>query len=236
MDVFLDFDEKTIKENINFFKEELKLDFIINLKKYSDKKILEYKKEKIVDKIILKKYNENFFVYEGVYFDKNNYDKSKSFGENFLKALNCKNLTLEELRRIIEKYSFDIIFNFNYKSTKNYTHNPNNGFNDVIVNLFKKKNLFLIFDVKVLEDDNVLSTTIFNSKIVKKKNVKVLFSTLANNIYECKNYYDIKSLAVFLFDEKKAKENKKNYFELTKYVFYNEYTVKIEREIVEKRI
>ncbi len=237
MDVLLDFDEKTIEENILFLKEELKLDFIINLKKYDEKILKEYKQKKLLDKIIIKEYNINteeksinFLIYEGIYFDKNNYDKSKSLGGNFLKALNCENMSLEGLRSIIEKYSFNIIFNFNYKSTKNYTHNPNNSLNESIIQLLKKKNVFLIIDKNVLEDYNVLSTTIFNSKILKKKKMKVLFSTLAKKVYECKNYYDIKSLAVLLFDEKTAKENKKNYFEITNYTFYNEYSIKIERK------
>ncbi len=232
MDVFLDFDEKTIEKNTEFFKKELKLDFVINLKKFDEKKLKELKEKKQNNKTIYKEYeykDEKFLVYEGVYFNKNNYEKTKHYGENYIKALDCESLNLKELRTILEKNTYDVIFNFNYKNDKNYTHNPNNAFNEVLTNLLVKKNIFVIFDIKLLDDENKLSTAIFNSKMFKKK-VKVLTATLSKNIYECKNYYDLKALNNFLFDEKIAKKNKESYEELTNFIFYNNYSVKIERE------
>ncbi len=244
MDVFLDFEDKIIDENKKFILEELKLNFIINLKKEETiKEMLDFEKK---DKKFKEENNKDFLiektfvvdkkkdrkilkVYEGVYFDKNNYKKNKSYGENFLKALNCESFTIEELRKVLEENSFDIIFNFNYKSDKNYTHNPNNALNEVIKNIIIKKNIFVVFDIKLLDNYNKLSTAIFNSKLLKNK-VKILFSTLSKNIFECKNYIDIKSLGLFLFNDKKVQENKKNYEELINFVFYNSYNIKIERK------
>lgn len=111
-----------------------------------------------------------------------------------------------DYRKVMERKSIDLIYNFEYDTHRDFIYYRNSGFNQVLAKIAKKRDIVIGFSFnKFKEAKNkyqILGRLQQNYKIAKKYKVKTHIASFAKNKQELQNNITLKAFERILIKNK----------------------------------